>query len=89
MYAGASNFTFIRIGTSGGIGVPPGTVVITEEALDGQLRAQHDCIILGKVVSRPTTFDRALCERVRAVAGEIAVQIGKTMWCATILLQVS
>lgn len=33
-----SGFTFIRIGTSGGIGVPPGTVVVTTEALDGQLR---------------------------------------------------
>jgi uridine phosphorylase len=39
MHAGASGFTFIRIGTSGGIGCAPGTVVITEEAIDGQLRA--------------------------------------------------
>lgn len=39
MYAGATNFMFLRIGTSGGIGVKPGTVVVTEEALDGLLRA--------------------------------------------------
>jgi uridine phosphorylase len=30
-YAGATDYCFIRIGTSGGLGVPPGTVVITTE----------------------------------------------------------
>jgi len=81
MYAGASGFTFIRIGTSGGIGCQPGTVVITEEAVDGQLRPQFDIIILGKVVSRPTHFDRKLCERVLRCAGDVPALIGKTMSC--------
>ena len=79
MYAGARDFTFIRIGTSGGIGVEPGTVVITQEAVDGRLRPQYDTIILGKVVSRPTTFRQELCERVHAVAGSVRVAYGKTM----------
>jgi uridine phosphorylase len=79
MYAGARDFTFVRIGTSGGIGVPPGTVVISTEALDGQLRAQHDLPILGTVVSRPTHFDLALCQQVLALAGSTATILGKTM----------
>lgn len=79
MYARASAFTFVRIGTSGGIGVPPGSVVITTEALDGQLRAQHDLAILGSVVSRPTHFDVALCQQVLALAGSVPALLGKTM----------
>jgi uridine phosphorylase len=37
-YAGCKDVTFFRIGTSGGIGVEPGTVVLTEESIDGLLR---------------------------------------------------
>lgn len=33
---------FIRIGTCGGIGVEGGTVVITEEAVDGLLRNTYE-----------------------------------------------
>lgn len=35
---------FIRIGTCGGIGIDGGTVVITEEAYDGQLRPSHEFV---------------------------------------------
>lgn len=79
MYAEARDFVFIRIGTSGGIGIPAGTVVVTSEAVDGFLRPQHDVVILGKIVSRPTTFDLALCQRVLDVAGETSATLGKTM----------
>ena len=33
-----------RIGTCGGIGLPPGTVVVTEEAVDGRLRPFLDTV---------------------------------------------
>lgn len=33
---------FIRLGTSGGIGVEPGTVVITEEAVDPMLHNVYE-----------------------------------------------
>lgn len=36
---------FIRIGTCGGIGVEGGTVVITEEAVDGLLRNTFEVVI--------------------------------------------
>lgn len=35
---------FIRIGTCGGIGVEGGTVVITEEAVDGLLRNSYELV---------------------------------------------
>lgn len=35
---------FIRIGTCGGIGVEGGTVVITEEAVDGLLRNTYELV---------------------------------------------
>ena len=35
---------FIRIGTCGGIGVEGGTVIITEDALDGHLRNAHEFV---------------------------------------------
>lgn len=43
---------FVRIGTCGGIGVEGGTVVITEEAVDGLLRNVHE------VVSARAAFSR-------------------------------
>ena len=43
-HAGVKDPVFIRIGTCGGIGRPPGTVVVTEEALDGQLRPYLDTV---------------------------------------------
>lgn len=37
---------FIRIGTCGGIGVEGGTVVITEDAIDGLFRSVFELVIL-------------------------------------------
>jgi len=60
-YAGAVDPVFIRAGSSGGVGVDPGTVVITEYGLspDGFERFHKHCI-LGKTVKRPTHFDASL-----------------------------
>jgi len=65
-HAGVKNPIFFRIGTCGGIGLPPGTVVVTDEALDGRLRPIHDTVILGKVVSRPAKLCQSLA---RSIAG--------------------
>merc|ERR1712179_328585 len=55
---------FFRIGTSGGIGLPPGTVVVSEEAVDGRFRPVLDTIILGKVISRAAKLDVRLAQKV-------------------------
>merc|ERR1712106_1213556 len=41
-HAGVKDPIFFRIGTCGGIGLPPGTVVVTEEAVDGRVRPVLD-----------------------------------------------
>ena len=43
-HAGVEDATFFRIGTCGGIGTEPGTVVVTTEAVDGCLRNVHETV---------------------------------------------
>ncbi|XP_065366544.1 uridine phosphorylase 1 [Calliphora vicina] len=61
-YAKCQDPIFIRVGTSGGIGVDPGTVVITKDAYNGYLRNEHEIAILGKRVVRPANFDSCLAQ---------------------------
>jgi uridine phosphorylase len=37
------------MGTSGGLGLPAGSLVVSTEALDGQLKPEYRNVILGKV----------------------------------------
>ena len=37
-------YAVYRIGTCGGIGLPPGSVVVTDEALDGRQRPTLDTV---------------------------------------------
>lgn len=50
-YAGATDVTFVRIGTSGGIGVEPGTVVVSSGAVNGLLEEKHIQFVQGNIVS--------------------------------------
>lgn len=68
-HAGVKDPLFFRIGTCGGIGLPPGTVVVTEEAVDGRLRPLLDTIILGKVVSREAKLDPRVARQLVAAGG--------------------
>lgn len=74
---------FIRIGTCGGIGVEGGTVVITEEAVDGLLRNTYELSILGKIINRPAKLDKKLGRELKALAvpteDPYDTVIGKTM----------
>lgn len=58
---------FIRIGTSGGIGLEPGTVVISDGAVDGMMETSHKLKILGKIVSRPAILDMKLVKELKAM----------------------
>lgn len=51
-YADAKDVCFIRVGTSGGIGVTPGTVIVSNGAINGLLEQKHIQYIKGQVVSR-------------------------------------
>jgi hypothetical protein len=79
----AKDVCFFRLGSSGGIGVPPGTVVLTTEAMDGEIKPQFTLPILGKMVTRPTKIDVSLVDELEACAGNggdiISVKRGRTM----------
>ena len=47
-YAGCTDVKFIRIGTSGGIGVEGGTVVSTENAINAKLEMSYTKSMLGQ-----------------------------------------
>jgi len=84
-YAGAEDVTYFRLGSSGGIGVEPGTVVVTTEAMDGEIKPQYTLPILGRPVSRPTQIDATLVADIVASAGRLPdaagtpVVTGRTM----------
>jgi uridine phosphorylase len=69
-YAKCKDVTFFRMGTSGGLGVEPGTVILTTEAVDGKFRPEYHQIILGNEVSRDTKCDQSLINEL--------LEIGKT-----------
>ncbi|XP_053570296.1 uridine phosphorylase 1 [Bombina bombina] len=77
-----SNVIVIRIGTSGGIGLQPGSVVITSRSVDASFKAQFEQIILGKSVIRPTELDSELAQELHQCSKEINefnTVIGQTM----------
>lgn len=73
---------FFRLGTCGGVGLEPGTVVISEEALDGLLKPFYELPILGKIVKRPALLDKKLMLEFKGLADSddpYATVVGKTM----------
>ncbi|XP_049820706.1 uridine phosphorylase 1 isoform X2 [Aethina tumida] len=59
---------FFRIGTCGGIGYEGGTVVISDNAVDGMLNNYYEVPMLGKLVRRPAKLDRKLVRELKALA---------------------
>jgi uridine phosphorylase len=81
-HAGVKHPTYIRIGTSGGINVEPGTVVISNGVLNGFLQPYHDVVIHGKVVHRSTAIDTTLADEILSCANvspAISATTGKTL----------
>ncbi|XP_009328745.1 PREDICTED: uridine phosphorylase 1 [Pygoscelis adeliae] len=81
-HAKCSNITIIRIGTSGGIGLEPGSVVITRQSVDATFKPQFEQVILGKTVIRSTNLDEELAKELMQCSQEISqfnTVIGNTM----------
>ena len=78
-YAHAQDFVFIRVGTSGGIGLAPGTVVITDTAYNAILKPYHQACVLGKEVRYPTTLHAGLGKLIYEARGDIKAVIGGTL----------
>jgi len=80
-YAEATDVTFMRMGTCGGLGLEPGTVVITEEVLTPSFDNFHRVFVLGVEEKRPTLMDKELAHTIYNLKGNLNVVIGKTMSC--------
>lgn len=82
-HAKATNFSFIRLGTSGGVGVEPGTVVVSTGVMNAELTDKFVQIIAGKRVEREAHLDEKLQSDLAMTAGEMKIPIerGITM-CA-------
>ncbi|XP_076309029.1 uridine phosphorylase 1-like isoform X2 [Tachypleus tridentatus] len=82
-HAKCKDVTFIRIGTCGGIGIEPGTTVISETVVDGLLRPYLEMPVLGQIIRRPAKLDQLLVEELKSIAEEQLPQfplvVGKTL----------
>ncbi|XP_044063320.1 uridine phosphorylase 1 isoform X3 [Siniperca chuatsi] len=81
-HAHCTDVTVIRIGTSGGIGLEPGTVVVTKQSVDATFLPKFEQVILGKTVVRNTDLDQSLAEELLQCSKELnqfETVIGNTM----------
>ncbi|XP_046972660.1 uridine phosphorylase 1-like [Vanessa cardui] len=81
-YAKARDPIIFRIGTSGGLNIAPGSVVISSWGLNGTLEKSYDIPVLGKIRKIPSHFDKRLSEELLSIASEerdFSTYIGGTM----------
>uniref|UniRef100_A0A915NXK0 Nucleoside phosphorylase domain-containing protein n=1 Tax=Meloidogyne floridensis TaxID=298350 RepID=A0A915NXK0_9BILA len=75
--AGATNFEMFRLGTSGGIGVQPGTVIVSNGAINTALEPYRYQWIGGELVKRPAILDQQLCDQLYQIAQQQKVPVVK------------
>ncbi|KAM9286898.1 LOW QUALITY PROTEIN: uridine phosphorylase 2 [Morus bassanus] len=76
------DITIICIGTSGGLGIEAGSVVITDVAVDSSFKPRYEQVVLDNVVVWSTELDKDLVQEVLACSKEIPnfpTLIGHTM----------
>ncbi|XP_009883779.1 PREDICTED: uridine phosphorylase 2 [Charadrius vociferus] len=81
-HAKCRDVTIIRIGTSGGLGIEAGSVVITDTAVDSSFKPRFEQVVLDDVVVRSTELDKDLVEELLACSKEIPdfpTLVGHTM----------
>jgi uridine phosphorylase len=79
-YAGCNDYIFIRLGTSGGIGIEPGTLVLTTEAVNNKFNSVFEQKVLGKTYSFPTYLDSKLISKIESYARATnGFVLGKTL----------
>ena len=78
-YAGCEDPVFIRVGTSGGIGVEPGIVVLTDEALNAGFEPFYQVIAAGKIKKYPSPLDVRLNQEIIAANPDCQIVQGKTI----------
>jgi len=81
-YANCIDPIFIRVGSSGGLGIDAGTVVVTQNAFNGYLKNEYELAILGERVCRPAKFDGNVANELAKcsmASDNFKTEIGSTM----------
>lgn len=81
-YSRAMDVCFFRVGTSGGLGLEPGMVVLTKKAFDSCLRPYLEIPILGEMVKKDSELDTELNTELMSCSypeDKFKVVIGNTM----------
>eukprot|EP01083_Nonionella_stella_P094675 265702_1 len=83
--SGAHGATYIRLGTCGGLGLNPGTVVVSRGAVSDDLEPAYTLNVMGKSVRRACHLDAELGSAIRQCGLEIGIKsvMGKTMGSQT------
>lgn len=63
-FAENTNFEYIRVGTSGGIGIDMGSIIITDIAYTPELNPEYKIVILGKTHRFSTQMNKPLNQRI-------------------------
>eukprot|EP00123_Amoebidium_parasiticum_P001154 comp12198_c0_seq1/m.6962 comp12198_c0_seq1/g.6962 ORF comp12198_c0_seq1/g.6962 comp12198_c0_seq1/m.6962 type:complete len:313 (-) comp12198_c0_seq1:565-1503(-) len=74
-YAGCTGACIIRMGTSGGLGVEPGSLVITKQPLNGELEPYYKAVVLGEEIKRESYMDQELGDLIEAAWDEPNVPV--------------
>ncbi|KAM9805099.1 uridine phosphorylase 2 [Neosynchiropus ocellatus] len=81
-HAQCRDVVLFRLGTSGGVGLAPGTVVITDKAVDYSFLPKFEQVVLGKVITRSTELDEDVAQELLQCSAELPnlpTVIGNTM----------
>jgi uridine phosphorylase len=85
--AGAVGFSYIRVGSCGGCGIPAGTLVVSTKVVDDTGVPIMRSYALGKEREYPAALDQALTGKLadfaRRLYGDDHVRTGVTMCCET------
>ncbi len=77
--AQAKDVIYMRIGTSGGVGLPGGSIVVTDLPVNGYLEPYYELVSLGKLHKRPAELDKEVRETILSLKGDLNVVAGHTM----------
>lgn len=72
----------LRLGTCGGLGLEPGTVVVSDKVCDGLLQQHLELPVLGKLQKRPAVLDKDLVTELKSLhkdTDEYDLVAGQTM----------
>lgn len=73
---------YLKLSTQSSLGLAPGTVVITDKAVDYSFRPQFEQVVLGKVITRSTELDEGVASELLQCSSELQnfpTVIGNTM----------